>query len=196
MVPYLRVNDFIVIKESEEYNVGDVVTYINESESYVTHRIISIDEGQVVTKGDANNIQDEPFDYSNIVGKVVFRVRGLGFIMYLFNSYISWILLFLIGLGITMIIPDKEDNDEERRDSDGNKEDYKDNSEENNNKEDDNNSKEVKKRSSKKTTKTSSKKASTRRSSSTTSRSKAKKTLKKEVYCIPLFVCTILHFVL
>lgn len=113
MDPYLKVNDFILIKEKEEYKVDDVVTYINESGNYVTHRIIGIysEDNEVVTKGDANNIEDTPITMHDIVGKVVFRIRGLGFVMYLFSNPISWVLLFIIGLGITMIIPDKKEEE-------------------------------------------------------------------------------------
>ena len=35
MSPYLKVNDYILIKESKEYEKNDVVTYKTENEEYV-----------------------------------------------------------------------------------------------------------------------------------------------------------------
>ena len=108
MSPYLKVNDYILIKESKEYEKNDVVTYKTENEEYVTHRIIYIDENEIITKGDSNKIEDPPINENMIIGKVVARLGMLGFILYLFSNPISWILLFLFGIIITSLKPKKE----------------------------------------------------------------------------------------
>ena len=104
MEPYLKVNNLIVVKSSKDYNIGDVVTYIKDG-GYITHRIIQINDSNIITKGDANNTEDEAIIKKDIVGKVVLRFKILGDI--LFFKY-SWIWIFVIGLIITMLIPDKK----------------------------------------------------------------------------------------
>ena len=107
MVPYLNINDYILVKSTNDYKEGDVITYLKD-ETYVTHRIVSITEENIVTKGDANNTMDEPITKDNIIGKVVLKFGFLGFIIYLFSKPIIWVLLFIIGIVITAFLPDKK----------------------------------------------------------------------------------------
>lgn len=107
MVPYLNINDYILVKKSNDYKEGDVITYTS-GETYVTHRIVSIIDENIVTKGDANNTMDEPITKDNIIGKVVLKFGFLGFIIYLFSKPIIWVLLFIIGIVITAFLPDKK----------------------------------------------------------------------------------------
>lgn len=74
MEPKYHVGDYIIIKKQDKYKVDDVVTYIDDYDNYVTHRIVEIDDTDVITKGDANNIEDEKFDIVNIQGKVVYKL--------------------------------------------------------------------------------------------------------------------------
>ena len=107
MVPYLNINDYILVKKSNDYKEGDVITYTS-GETYVTHRIVSITDENIVTKGDANNTMDEPITKDNIIGKVVLKFGFLGFIIYLFSKPFIWGLLFIIGIVITAFLPDKK----------------------------------------------------------------------------------------
>lgn len=108
MEPNLKVNDIVIIRKVDDYKVNDIVTYNNNNEEYITHRIIRVNDDEVVTKGDSNNKEDNPIKRKNIIGKLVFKITGLGFITYLFSKPISWVLLFIIGLTITIFIPDKK----------------------------------------------------------------------------------------
>ena len=109
MEPYLKVDDYILVKKQNEYKKDDVITY-KIDKSYITHRIIEINEDKIITKGDANNTEDEPINKDNIIGKVILKVGVLGFIIYLFSRPLSWILLFIIGLLITILMPHKKMN--------------------------------------------------------------------------------------
>lgn len=107
MEPELEINDYILVKKEDKYELNDIVTYqINDE--YVTHRIVEINEDTIVTKGDANNTVDEAIKKDNIIGKIVIKSHILGFILYLFSKPISWILLFLIGVITILIINKKE----------------------------------------------------------------------------------------
>ena len=107
MNPYLKINDLIIIKESDNYLVGDVITYEYMGE-YITHRIIKIDSDEILTKGDANNIEDDPITREQIIGKLIFRLRFISFIGYLFLKPVTWLLLLIIGLLMTHFLPNKK----------------------------------------------------------------------------------------
>ena len=64
-----------------------------------------INNNKITTKGDVNNIADKPIKRKNIIGKVIFKTTFLGFIVFLFNQPIFWLLIFIIGIITTIIIP-------------------------------------------------------------------------------------------
>ena len=76
LVPKFKKGDFIVIRKQEKYNVGDIITFevIEEnSKYYITHRIVEKNENEFITKGDANNKNDNYKVYENAIkGKVIF----------------------------------------------------------------------------------------------------------------------------
>lgn len=77
MEPELSVNDLVIVREAEHYQVGDTVVY-QDGSSLVIHKIISIDGEEVVTKGVANNVADEPIKLSAIKGKAVVHIPLVG----------------------------------------------------------------------------------------------------------------------
>ena len=84
----LPVGSLAVTMPQPEYFVGDVVTFkIPGSEELLTHRIIEISEDQlqisvIRTKGDANNVVDDwELTDEDIVGKVVFHLPYLGYLL-------------------------------------------------------------------------------------------------------------------
>lgn len=81
MAPAYPVDSLVIVQdiEPEQIQVGDVITYVlNEDGVLVTHRVVQIDAAnrKFITQGDANNTQDAPVLWDNVVGKVfsVFRV--------------------------------------------------------------------------------------------------------------------------
>lgn len=77
MEPELSVDDVIVVREQDQYQVDDVVVF-QSSGALVVHRIIQMNGDKVVTKGDANNVNDDEMDVGKIKGKVVSHVDKLG----------------------------------------------------------------------------------------------------------------------
>ena len=110
MRPYLNVNDTIIVKTSDNYKINDVVTYEN-GEDYVTHRIVSINNNEIITKGDANNTQDDPITKDKIVGKLIYKFHIFGFLSYLLSKPFTWILLFIVGFLVTYFIPNKNEKE-------------------------------------------------------------------------------------
>ena len=71
MWPSLKRGDLILIKgveSKDEVEVGDIVVYKNPK-GFTIHRVIKINEETFVTKGDANNVEDAPVSYEEIIGK-------------------------------------------------------------------------------------------------------------------------------
>ena len=108
MEPFIKVYDVIIdrrLKANDELKVGDVITFYSSTlntEGYtITHRIydIKISEGKTyyITKGDNNQSVDVgSITRDNIVGKMVYKINGLGKIQFFLSSKLGWILIILI----------------------------------------------------------------------------------------------------
>lgn len=77
MEPTLEVNDVILVRESQDYQVGDIIVF-QSGHTLVTHRVIQIDGSQVITQGDANNTADQPIDAAFVKGVVTGRIPAIG----------------------------------------------------------------------------------------------------------------------
>ena len=82
---HIEVGDLIFVgkTEAEELEVGDVIAFM-EGKVVVTHRIIEVQTGEngepeFLTKGDANNAQDQrPVTANNLVGIYKARIPKVG----------------------------------------------------------------------------------------------------------------------
>lgn len=84
MTPNINKGDLVIVKDVSfnELSVGDVITFESKkTDNYVTHRISEINskEEKIITKGDANNIEDSsPVYKNNIQGKMIMKINGIG----------------------------------------------------------------------------------------------------------------------
>lgn len=93
MWPKLQTGDLILMRgfKGESAKVGDIVIYTNPR-GYTIHRVVRIEEGKLVTKGDANNVADPPIDPTSIVGRPVYigekpvRIPKLGLLAELLKN--------------------------------------------------------------------------------------------------------------
>ena len=77
MEPALSVNDLVLVHRQAAYETGDIVVY-QSGNMLVLHRIVELYDGMAVTQGDANNTPDTPIAVSDIKGKTVARLPGVG----------------------------------------------------------------------------------------------------------------------
>lgn len=77
MEPTFSKDDLIIVKKKDSFDIGDIVVY-QSNDSLVVHRVVSMDGDMVVTKGDANNIEDASFDKIAIKGVVIGCIPSLG----------------------------------------------------------------------------------------------------------------------
>lgn len=97
MEPEISIDDMVIIKEMEEYVVGEIVTY-KSGTTYITHRIVLIDNEEYTLKGDANNTIDDPVSKDQIVGKVVNKIGGIGKVLYWFQTPVGMVVALVILL--------------------------------------------------------------------------------------------------
>ena len=112
----LSVDDLIIIKATDNYKVNDIVLF-QDGNSFVTHRIIEIDGDTVTTKGDANNVADEPINKSQIKGVLVYDIAGFGAVVNVLKQPVFVILILAAAFLLTEFSYRKEkDNDTEELD--------------------------------------------------------------------------------
>ena len=109
----IHVNDYILIYKKDDYEIGDIVTF--KKDNYlVTHRIIREENNKFVTKGDANNTEDDAISLGQIVGKVIIIGGVLNFIVnYKFTLAGTFLSLYLISCYFDSDKDDDENDIEE-----------------------------------------------------------------------------------
>ena len=101
MEPTLKTGSVVIIKPRASYDTDDIITFEKFENKIVTHRITEKrDDGKEIfytTKGDANNAQDqEEVSQSKIIGKVLFDVPFVGYIVNFAKQPIWFILLIWV----------------------------------------------------------------------------------------------------
>ncbi len=103
---HIEVGDLIITRSvnPDELAVGDVITFMENSRTAVTHRIMAINEdGTFTTKGDANNTEDQlPVEKENVIGKFWFRIPKLGDAAMFAQTPVG--MLVVIGVPIILYI--------------------------------------------------------------------------------------------
>lgn len=111
MTGAIEAGDAIIIKHSDSYAVGDVITYFPADESYsVTHRIVRTEGDKFYTKGDANPSEDpEPVLIEQIAGKVAVKLNKVGYFIEWLKSPVGIIFAatFIVLLILIIVIEDK-----------------------------------------------------------------------------------------
>jgi len=114
MSPTIEVGDIIIIKIGDEIKKNDIITY-KQDDVLITHRIEQIDGDTIITKGDYNNIQDEPIERSQVIGKVVHIFNNVEVWKQVFTDMhviipmVITIILFIVMIAYKEKIGDKKD---------------------------------------------------------------------------------------
>lgn len=112
MEPYLMTDGVALTKKvfaMSEIGVGDVVTYRIQSNTgkaiSITHRVVSISKGGVITtKGDNNSVSDPyPLKISNIDAKVVYVFNQTAWIAAKWQTLSGRVMLFLIPTSFILL---------------------------------------------------------------------------------------------
>lgn len=105
MEPELYKDDFIVVVKRKDYSVGETVVY-QDRRLLVVHEIIRIEGDMVVTKGKANNDEDDPISMTAIKGEVVLSLKGVGKAVNFIKSPV--VTLVILALSFFLLIKSYE----------------------------------------------------------------------------------------
>lgn len=113
MVPSIKVNDAIVVKRTDEVNIGDIITFFSRDKYYygltITHRVIGKqldDSGNYVyrTKGDNNVLADTARVGSNdIYGKVILTIPKFGYVQNFVASPFGFIISIFVPIVFVVV---------------------------------------------------------------------------------------------
>lgn len=105
----LSVDDLVIIKATDSYNVNDIVLY-QDGNSLVIHRIIEINGDNVTTKGDANNVADKPIHKDRIKGVLICDIPRLGAVVNIIKQPVSVFIILAVAVLLTELSFRKEKN--------------------------------------------------------------------------------------
>ena len=110
MEPSIHLGSIVIDKPMSSYQVNDVITFKEAANPQITitHRINAIDikQGQTyyVTKGDANNAVDtDNRPASSVLGKVIYSIPVLGYVVSFAKTGAGLILLIIIPTLIIIV---------------------------------------------------------------------------------------------
>lgn len=109
MAPALPVGSLIYVKkvEPESIQPGDIITFVLEG-STITHRVVEnrFVEGELVTKGDANEQEDiHLVPYANIVGKVSSHLPVLSKLLVVYSTGLGkFYVLLVAACGVLLLV--------------------------------------------------------------------------------------------
>lgn len=103
MEPTLEPDSVVYVQGTGNYQVGDVIAFARE-ESIVTHRVVAIRPGGLVTKGDAND-QPDPWrvQREDVRGEVVGSVPLYGRLVRFASTTMGFLLLVVVP-GVALLL--------------------------------------------------------------------------------------------
>lgn len=116
MEPEFSTGDLIIVRETTEFNEKDIVVF-QDGSMLVVHRIVSIKDDIVITKGDANNMEDDPVPISSLKGTVIGCIPYVGTIVNMVKTPLGTMATIALAIALIEIprIKEKEKDDEERQ---------------------------------------------------------------------------------
>lgn len=99
MEPTINIGDLIITTKvnREDLEVGDIITFDRDGMT-ATHRIIELNDHELITQGDANNVHDNPIAYEDIIGKYQFAIPKFGHIIQFTTTPTGMILIVTLLL--------------------------------------------------------------------------------------------------
>lgn len=116
MEPEFSKGDLIIVAKADSYVKGDVVVFPDGAD-LIVHRIIEESEDTVITKGDANDVEDTPIERSAILAKVILHVDKVGAAVGFLKTPVGTILTIALAIALVEIPRrrKKEEDDEEKQ---------------------------------------------------------------------------------
>lgn len=104
MTPTINIGDDVLIKITKDIQKGDIVVFDNqENDNFIIHRVIQINENEIITKGDSNNTEDIAISKENVIGKTLIIFPKLGKIQEFFRKPYIFIPLVDVIIIATLV---------------------------------------------------------------------------------------------
>ena len=109
MEPEIPVGSLVVVApvQAEEVRTGDIVAF-RAGGAVIVHRVVENQaaDRQLVTKGDANNVQDlNPVAYGDLIGVVDRHFAGVGMVLSALTSGVGKVALLMVNVaGLALMI--------------------------------------------------------------------------------------------
>lgn len=106
MAPTFDTGSVVAVKPVtfEQIKQGDIITFKELDGRTVTHRVVEINEGKLITKGDANGGMDStPVTKDRVIGQVDYWVPLVGYLVEFIKSK-AGMLIFLGVPGLYLIV--------------------------------------------------------------------------------------------
>lgn len=102
MEPTLYKNDLVFAKQvrEDEIQQDDIIVFKRNGIKYV-HRVISCENGVIITQGDANNLADDPITFADVEGKVVTVWAKVGGVVQFFQSAYGILIIATVIIAIS-----------------------------------------------------------------------------------------------
>lgn len=109
MQPVFKSGDLIISVPADSFLAGDIgvgsIIVYQSSDELVTHRIISIEGEQLITKGDANEDPDaRTIALSQVSGVFLFSIPVLGYAVDFVQSKTGWFVCILLPSFLLMLL--------------------------------------------------------------------------------------------
>ncbi|MBN1188533.1 MAG: signal peptidase I [Dehalococcoidales bacterium] len=98
MEPSIKPGDLIFTTPAEEkIEPGRIITYRLDDNILVTHRVLSVEDGMILTKGDANEDPDNArISPSQVKGAYLFKIPFIGRVTDLLRTKTGWFFIVLL----------------------------------------------------------------------------------------------------
>lgn len=116
MEPTLSVNDLVFVVADDSVSVGDVIVY-QSGDSLVIHRVTDIGDGYVVTRGDANNADDDAVSVEAVKGRMAFAIPFVGILIRLIQTVPGTLVMIALAV-LLMNLSWKKEREEDNRELD------------------------------------------------------------------------------
>lgn len=98
MAPAINPGDVIfTVPPGNQVRPGEVITFQPENKVLVTHRVLSVENGQIQTRGDANQDPDgSRISLSQVMGRYLFKIPAIGQITALLHTRMGWFMIVIV----------------------------------------------------------------------------------------------------
>jgi len=93
----IEVDDIIFVRITKDVKENEIITFLDDDGNLITHRLVNKNGNKYITKGDVNNVSDDPIEKDQIIGKVALVVSPSFVLKTIAIFLIIFILLALVN---------------------------------------------------------------------------------------------------